>query len=136
MATLKKSIMMLLAVTVCLSMTSCGNSFEERYIDLLEQRLDETVTNGEGTGNTELTPVQVTSEVTELMSFLCPFSSKSLVVRSKRLSSKKWLVNISYQTQQLDEFGFPVVLNANQICHVINGELEVDPILKLQLPCD
>jgi len=118
------------------SLISCRDSSEDKYIELLEQRLEEFSATDQTVAFSEYTEAQVKNEVFDLISFLCPTTSRNLNVRSKRLSSNKWLINFSYQIQKLDEFGFPMQYSHSEILLIKNGELEVDPILKLDLPCD
>jgi hypothetical protein len=136
MLALVKPNFLLVLFLVSLVTLSCGNSTEEKYIELLEERLSETSFGTEELIIEDLTTEQVNNQIIELVSFLCPSSSKSLLVRSKRLSSKKWLVNISFEMPQLDEYGFPFVHSESEILRVLDGELEFDPILKLEFPCE
>lgn len=136
MTALNKTVFWLFVSFASITAVSCGDSAEEKYIDLLEQRIGETKAAESPEEPIELLELDVVSETKELVSFLCPSVAQSVQVRAKQLSVDKWLVNISFELQGLDEFGFPMMYRDNQILHVKRGKLQVDALLNLELPCE
>lgn len=120
-------------------LVSCGNSTEEKYIDLLEKRVEEL----SATENREvevpkmvLDEYDVQDEVSNFVLFQCPEVGNTLDVQVKRLSSSKWLVRMSYQLNRLDEFGFPLEYTETVSLRERQGELIIDPLLNVKWSCE
>lgn len=127
----------LTACTASLLFSSCGSDIQDKYIELLESRVEELSENKEELPEKDrLTVAEVESEIFRLLTFKCPSIESSLLVQAKSLTSSKWMVRIEFESAEMDEFGFHSVVSETILLSERNNELSLDTILKKDLLCD
>ena len=108
---------------------SCSSSsHEERYIKLLEEKIEELSQLNSEYAKSDFLDDDVISKVKEYFLFTCYVDLQNGEVSVYRNAKKSWLVSIEKGTNEFDEFGFPLVRKIT--FEVIESEGYLVPVLE------
>lgn len=108
---------------------SCSSSnHEERYIKLLEEKIEELSQLNSEYAKSDFLDDDVISKVKEYFLFTCYDDLQNGEVSVYRNAKKSWLVSIEKGTNEFDEFGFPLVRKIT--FEVIESEGYLVPVLE------
>ncbi len=108
---------------------SCSSSnHEERYIKLLEEKIEELSQLKSEYAKSDFLDDDVISKVKEYFLFTCYDDLQNGEVSVYRNAKKSWLVSIEKGTNEFDEFGFPLVRKIT--FEVIESEGYLVPVLE------
>lgn len=109
---------------------SCSSSnHEERYIKLLEEKIEELSQLNSEYAKSDFLDDDVISKVKEYFLFTCYDDLQNGEVSVYRNAKKSWLVSIEKGTNEFDEFGFPLVRKIT--FEVIESEGYLVPVLEI-----
>jgi hypothetical protein len=109
---------------------SCSSSnHEERYIKLLEEKIEELSQLNSEYEKSDFLDDDVISKVKEYFLFTCYDDLQNGEVSVYRNAKKSWLVSIEKGTNEFDEFGFPLVRKIT--FEVIESEGYLVPVLEI-----
>lgn len=109
---------------------SCSSSnHEERYIKLLEEKIEELSQLKSEYAKSDFLDDDVISKVKEFFLFTCYDDLQNDEVSVYRNAKKSWLVSIEKGTNEFDEFGFPLVRKIT--FEVIESEGYLVPVLEI-----
>jgi hypothetical protein len=109
---------------------SCSSSnHEERYIKLLEEKIEELSQLKSEYAKSDFLDDDVISKVKEYFLFTCYDDLQNDEVSVYRNAKKSWLVSIEKGTNEFDEFGFPLVRKIT--FEVIESEGYLVPVLEI-----
>lgn len=109
---------------------SCSSSnHEERYIKLLEEKIEELSQLKSEYAKSDFLDDEVISKVKEYFLFTCYDDLQNDEVSVYRNAKKSWLVSIEKGTNEFDEFGFPLVRKIT--FEVIESEGYLVPVLEI-----
>lgn len=109
---------------------SCSSSnHEERYIKLLEEKIEELSQLKSEYSKSDFLDDDVISKVKEFFLFTCYDDLQNDEVSVYRNGKKSWLVSIEKGTNEFDEFGFPLVRKIT--FEVIESEGYLVPVLEI-----
>ena len=110
--------------------SSCSSSnHEERYIKLLEEKIEELSQLKSEYAKSDFLDDDVISKVKEYFLFTCYDDLQNDEVSVYRNAKKSWLVSIEKGTNEFDEFGFPLVRKIT--FEVIESEGYLVPVLEI-----
>lgn len=109
---------------------SCSSSnHEERYIKLLEEKIEELSQLNSEYAKSDFLDDDVINKVKEYFLFTCYDDLQNGEVSVYRNARKSWLVSIEKGTNEFDEFGFPLVRKIT--FEVIESEGYLVPVLEI-----
>lgn len=127
----------LILILFLLFMISCSSSssHEEKYIELLEDKIEELSKSNSSKEDVVFSDSQVISKVKDYISFNCSDELSFGNISLFRKGKNAWLVSIAIQSEEFDEFGFPIERKVTLEVIAQDGYLVPKEVLNSQL-CD
>jgi hypothetical protein len=118
-------------------MISCSSSssHEEKYIELLEDKIEELSKSNSSKEGIVFSDIQVISKVKDYISFNCSNELSFGNISLFRKGKNAWLVSVTIQSEEFDEFGFPIERKVTLEVVAQDGYLVPQDVLNSQL-CD